>query len=259
MPTSARLAEPVEVDHRAGRVHALRPRGGPSSCRCRPRSPSGRRSPAARRCARRPRARTSPVGQLRFHAGQPLLAEVAEAGVVVAALGVVVVRDHHRRQAADRSTRFEPRHPVRIDAGLVDLVHRHGVRAERQRGGAGQHDHAVRGRARRRAAVGTAVSRQCRSAYVGEPGPAKIHPAARRAAQRPLASQPGRRARCARTPLDRPPDAGGEVATARRGDVVGVGLEAVRGVEQDRRPVTDPLEDGPVRLAPWSARSRRSP
>ena len=78
-----------------------------------------------------------------LHLRQSTFAQVAEPGVVVAALGVVVVRDHHDRQAGHLPDEVEPLGPGRWLARLVDLVHRHRVRAEGERGGAGEDDHAA--------------------------------------------------------------------------------------------------------------------
>ena len=87
-----------------------------------------------RRRSRRSRSRTSavwlstprtnvPGGQLPLQHPQPALAHVAEAGVVVAALGVVVVGDDRGPQAGRRPEQVEP---VAASAGrlahLVDLV-----------------------------------------------------------------------------------------------------------------------------------------
>ncbi len=65
-----------------------------------------------------------PVGQRRLQHGEASLAEVAEPGVVVAALLVVVVRNHGDVEP-DLAQDVEPVDPVRVRADLVDLVHGH--------------------------------------------------------------------------------------------------------------------------------------
>ena len=79
------------------------------------------------------------VGQFPFQQRQPPLAQIAEAGVVGAALGVVVVRDH-RHLEGDAGQEIEPVEPVGRRAHLVDLVHGHREPPQRERGGAGERD-----------------------------------------------------------------------------------------------------------------------
>ena len=78
------------------------------------------------------------VRQLRLEDGQPPLAQIAEAGVVVAPLGVVVVGDD-RHVGPEGAEQVEPVGPDRVGTHLVDLVHRHRVAAQREGGGAGEH------------------------------------------------------------------------------------------------------------------------
>ena len=63
------------------------------------------------------------VGHLRLQGGQAPLAQVAEPGVVGAALGVVVVGDD-RHVGTEHTEQVEPVGPHRVGADLVDLVHR---------------------------------------------------------------------------------------------------------------------------------------
>ena len=78
------------------------------------------------------------VGEHGLHRDQSSLAEIAEAGVVMAALGVVVVRDH-RGVDADRREEVEPVGPERLMSALVDLVDGDGGDTDGQRGGRGEH------------------------------------------------------------------------------------------------------------------------
>ena len=71
------------------------------------------------------------------------LAQVAEARVVVAALGVVVVRDDGDVEA-DLGEHVEALEPVRVGAHLVHLVDRDGDLAQRQRRGGREDDGATR-------------------------------------------------------------------------------------------------------------------
>ena len=80
-------------------------------------------------------------GEFLLEAHEPRLAEVAEPGVVVAALGVVVVGDDGGVDA-DRAEEVEAALPPWFLAHLVDLVDRHRVRAEGERGGRGERDDA---------------------------------------------------------------------------------------------------------------------
>ena len=75
--------------------------------------------------------------------GQAPLAQVAEPGVVVAALGVVVVWDH-RNVEANLCEHVEAVQPVRVDADLVDLVDGHGRPPERERRRRREHDRSAR-------------------------------------------------------------------------------------------------------------------
>ena len=63
------------------------------------------------------------VGELTFQLDESLFAQVAEAGVVVAAFGVVVVGDDRAADAGEGED-VETRQPVRRRADLVDLVDR---------------------------------------------------------------------------------------------------------------------------------------
>ena len=74
--------------------------------------------------------------QLRLKPLQPPLTHVAESRVVVAPLGVVIVRDD-RHVEAERRKQIQALEPVRRLPDLIDLVHRDRVPAERQGSGAG--------------------------------------------------------------------------------------------------------------------------
>ena len=71
-------------------------------------------------------------GQLGLEHRQTPLAQVAEPGVVIAALGIVVVRNHRHVQP-DLGEDVEPVEPVRVDAHLVDLVDGNGRPSDRER------------------------------------------------------------------------------------------------------------------------------
>ena len=70
---------------------------------------------------------------------EPTLAQVAEPGVVGAALGVVEVRDHGGAQPGSAAEDVEPLEPLRLRTDLVDLVDRDGHESERQSGGRREH------------------------------------------------------------------------------------------------------------------------
>ena len=91
-----------------------------------------------------PRTKTS-ARQRPFEHPQPSLAHVAEPGVVVAALGVVVVRDDRGPQTGRLAEQVEAVQPGRIRPDLVDLVDRDRRHAEGQRGGARHRDDAAVG------------------------------------------------------------------------------------------------------------------
>ena len=82
------------------------------------------------------------VRQFGLEHGEAPLTEIAEARVVVAALGVVVMRDDRNVQA-DLRQHVEPVQPVRVESDLVDLVHGHGRPAERQCRCRREHDRAA--------------------------------------------------------------------------------------------------------------------
>ena len=142
---ACRLAERLDRELGAGREagapavdpdgHAAQPRDGRRARR------RGRGSSAV--WLSTPRTNDA-VGQHRLEVPQPPLAHVAEAGVVVAALGVVVVGDDGRAQAGRRAEQVEPLEPVRVVADLVDLVDRDRDDAQGERGRARhRHDAAV--------------------------------------------------------------------------------------------------------------------
>ena len=82
------------------------------------------------------------LGQQPLHHGQPALAQVAEAGVVVAALGVVEVGDDDRVEPG-LGHEVEAFEPAGLVAHLVDLVDGHREAPEREGGGAGEGDAAA--------------------------------------------------------------------------------------------------------------------
>ena len=92
-------------------------------------------------CSSTPRTKTS-SGSWLLQERQPALAHVAVPGVVVAALGVVVV-GHHRRPQAGLGQQVEALQPVGLLADLVHLVHRQGEGAQGDGGGAGEGDAAA--------------------------------------------------------------------------------------------------------------------
>ena len=67
-----------------------------------------------------------------FHVLKASFAEVAEPGVVVASLCVVVVGNHDRVDA-DMAEQVKAVHPMRFHTAFVDLVHRNGVAAQGER------------------------------------------------------------------------------------------------------------------------------
>ena len=67
-------------------------------------------------------AEDEPVAEVGLDLGQPPTADVAEAGVVRAALAVVVVRDDRAPPAQDPAHQPDPRLPAGVLADLVDLV-----------------------------------------------------------------------------------------------------------------------------------------
>ena len=79
------------------------------------------------------------LGQQPLHHGQPALAQVAEPGVVVAALRIVEVGDHDRVQPR-RGDEIQPVEPAEVVANLVDLVDGDREAPERERGGARERD-----------------------------------------------------------------------------------------------------------------------
>ena len=120
------------------------------------------------------------VGQLALEPFEPGQTEVAEAGVVVAALGVVEVGDDGDRQP-DRGQQVEAVEPEGVRADLVDLVDGHRRDAQRERGRAGEHQRAA-GSARLQEAAstsGTGVPAHWRSANDGLPGPVNSQSAVR--------------------------------------------------------------------------------
>jgi len=80
------------------------------------------------------------VGQVGLHHRQPSLAEVAIAGVVRAALGVVEVRDQDPVYAGQLPDQVQRLDPVRVLADLVDLVDGGGVGAGRAGCRGSQHE-----------------------------------------------------------------------------------------------------------------------
>ncbi len=103
------------------------------------------RSATSTVCSSMPSTHAS-SGQHALHHREPPLAEITEARVVRAALGVVVVRDDHARALeAGRAHEIEPVEPVHGMTDLVDLVHRNAEAAERQRRRAREHDRAALG------------------------------------------------------------------------------------------------------------------
>ena len=183
-----------------------------------------------------------PGRQLALHPGQAPFAEVAVAGVVGAALGVVVVRDQRHRKA-EQAEQVQAAEPVRVGAGLVDLVHRQRGAAEVAAAAEAITVRPSTGRdpvPQSLADAGLASHRA--SAYVGLPGPLNTQPAVRS----------GRQAGGgwpARDPAGAGALAGGSSSgnarpSARRSrrstpgpgrDVRAVLLERVRGLQEQRR------------------------
>ncbi len=76
--------------------------------------------------------------QVCLHGRKPPLAQVAEPGVMRAAFGIVIMRDHRDRQA-DGSEQVQAIQPVRVGASLVDLIDGH--RRQASSGGCGRRQH----------------------------------------------------------------------------------------------------------------------
>ncbi len=134
----------------------------------------------------------------------------------------------------------------RVGAALVDLVDRNGDDAERQRRRAGERDGpaAARDRGGRvvEAAAGPDAQRVGRATRPGEHPAGRAHGGERAVALGTVeAVAPGERG-------DGPPHVAREVVHGLAGDVVGVLLEPVRRVEQQRRPVARRAQHRPVHL-----------
>ena len=170
-----------------------------------------------------------------FEAPQAPLAHVAEAGVVRAALGVVVVGDDGGAQAGGRAEEVEPVEPAGLLADLVHLVHGDRDDADRERRGARHREDAAR-----------AARRQLRREGIGDRA---AGPLAERIAGAPRAGHDIARladagegggeghgvdlAGAVRGDGHRPADARREELDRAAAQLVGVLLEAVRSV-QDR-------------------------
>ena len=146
------------------------------------------------------------VGQVVLQDRQPALAHVAVPGVVVAALGVVVV-GHDRRPQAGLGQQVEALQPVGLLADLVHLVHRQGEGPEGDGGGAGEGDAPagaeLLGQHRRHLAalpLGQGVGRAARArrTRTGRPagGPASARRRPRRRPPRPTGTTPPPISRC---------------------------------------------------------------
>ena len=78
------------------------------------------------------------LAHLALENGQTSFAQVAEAGVVIAPLGVVIVRYHTDLRAQERR-QIQARFPNRVRSDLVYLIHRYREPAEGEGGRAGKH------------------------------------------------------------------------------------------------------------------------
>ena len=191
------------------------------------------------------------IGQLSLEAREAALAEVAEARVVGATLGVVVVGDDGHAQAQG-SEDVEPIEPVGVRTDLVDLVDRDRVGAQRQGGGAGERDDAralqVRRQHRREPRrppplEGVARTPRSREHEVGFREARQRAGFLDRVRVRPAEVDGGHRQ----------PDVRREVVQRAGGDLVGVLLERVR--RRDERRARGPaLDHG--REAPMDLRHR---
>ena len=199
------------------------------------------------------------VGEHRLEGPQPALAHVAEAGVVGAALGVVVVGHDGGSQPGRRTQQVEPLEPGRIVTDLVDLVHRDRDDAERERGGARhRQDPAARELLPER--VGDARPR---------PLPERVAGAARPGHHVAGLADPGDRGGGGhgvlgggpeRGDLDRVADARREELERARRQLVRVLLEPVRRVDDGRGhgPRREPVEQRPVDLGHGGRRLARA-
>ena len=163
-----------------GTVHDLAAGPDVTRPRRRPAPLPASRSSTSPVCSSTPSTK-APSGSCSSSIAQPPLAEVAEPGVVGAALGVVEVRDDRGPQPGGPAEHVEPVEPARLLADLVDLVdrHRHAAR------GSGPPRRRTPPRPpRRRRQPGVQRSRHrrarpsCRRAYDGLPGPANTQRAA---------------------------------------------------------------------------------
>ena len=171
------------------------------------------------------------VGQQPFHDRKATLTEIAEPGVVMAALGIVVVRDHRHGQT-ERCQQIEPVEPVRIGTRLVQLVHRHGRDPERERCGARERDCAS---ASKLLGEEVADRRTCplSQRIGGAPRAGEHEPRPPDTGERRLAFERGRRLEALQPCYaDAPAEARVEVGDGLCGELVGVLLEPERRVEE---------------------------
>ena len=189
-------------------------------------------------CSSTPRMAPS-AGSSLLQRLEPGLPEVAEAGVVGTALGVVIVRDDRYCEVKKAVQEVEPGDPVRCGADLVDLVHRKRPSAGGDRCGAPEHHRAptvddVADRTDDRCAMPLVEGVGGATGTGEEPG------GATKFSEDLLAVC---RAELAASPLNRNdvlPDRFIEVLDGAMREVVSVDLKSVRRVEHHGRSVTRP-------------------